>query len=153
MGNFKIYDMNKDNVDGVYEVETLSFTDTWSKKAFVDELKNNLAYYKVIVDEETSKVVAFGGLWKVLDEAHITNIAVHPEYRGKKLGNMIVEALIEKAREIDIAEMTLEVRASNETAKNLYAKYGFKIAGIRKEYYQDNKEDAIIMWKSMKELG
>ena len=121
MGDFKIYDMNKDNVDGVYEVETLSFTDTWSKKAFVDELKNNLAYYKVIVDEKTSKVVAFGGLWKVLDEAHITNIAVHPEYRGKKLGNMIVEALIEKAREIDIAEMTLEVRASNETAKNLYA--------------------------------
>ena len=89
----------------------------------------------------------------MLDEAHITNIAVHPEYRGKKLGNMIVEALIEKAREIDIAEMTLEVRASNETAKNLYAKYGFKIAGIRKEYYQDNKEDAIIMWKSMNELG
>ena len=153
MGDFKIYDMNKDNVDGVYEVETLSFTDTWSKKAFVDELKNNLGYYKVIVDEESLVVVAFGGLWKVLDEAHITNIAVHPEYRGKKLGNMIVEALIEKAREIDIAEMTLEVRASNETAKNLYAKYGFKIAGIRKEYYQDNKEDAIIMWKSMKELG
>jgi [SSU ribosomal protein S18P]-alanine acetyltransferase (EC 2.3.1.128) len=66
---------------------------------------------------------------------------------------MIVEALIEKAREIDIAEMTLEVRASNENSEEFNAKYGFKIAGIRKEYYQDNKEDAIIMWKSMKELG
>ncbi len=153
MDDFKVYDMNTDNVDGVYEIETLSFTDTWSKKAFLDELKNHLAYYKVIVDEKTSKVVAFGGLWKVLDEAHITNIAVHPEYRGKKIGNMIVEALIELAKETGIAEMTLEVRASNEKAKNLYTKYGFKIAGIRKEYYQDNREDAIIMWKFIGEVN
>lgn len=153
MSEFKVYDMDKDHIEDVFVIESLSFTDSWSKKSFFDELKNHLAHYKVIVDEQTSKVVAYGGFWQVIDEAHITNIAVHPDYRGQKIGNMIVEALVEAAKSLDIMDMTLEVRASNIPARTLYSNYGFKIAGIRKEYYKDNREDAIIMWKSMKELG
>ncbi len=152
MSKFKVFDMNKEHIEGVFAIETLSFADSWSKKSFFDELKNHLAHYKVLVEEDTSMVVAYGGFWQVIDEGHITNIAVHPDYRGRKLGNMILEALIEEAKTLTIADTTLEVRSSNIAAKNLYSKYGFKIAGIRKEYYKDNKEDAIIMWKSMKEL-
>ena len=144
---YRIVRMAKEHIDGVYEVESLSFSVPWSKNSFTQELKNPLAYYLVILKDD--KVAAFGGFWKVLDEAHVNNIAVHPDFRGMHLGDMIVEAMTQLAKEIEIREMTLEVRASNTTAKNLYSKYGFKMLGVRKEYYLDNKEDALLMFKKI----
>jgi len=99
------------------------------------------------VAEVDNKIVGYGGFWVVVDEGHITNIAVHPEYRSKGIGSKIMEGLIELAKKNGIISMTLEVRESNIVAQHLYAKFGFRPLGRRKGYYQDNNEDAIIMWK------
>jgi len=92
-------------------------------------------------------VVGFAGMWIILDEAHITNIAVHPEYRGFGIGTMLMESLISICKIENVIGITLEVRVSNQRAINLYKKFGFVEEGIRKAYYEDNKEDALIMWK------
>ena len=94
--------------------------------------------------------MGYVGIWFVMDEGHITNVAVHSDYRGRKIGDKLVQALVNLCRENKIVSMTLEVRVSNIVAQNLYKKYGFKLAGIRKEYYSDNKEDAMIMWNDIK---
>lgn len=138
--------MDVSNIDDVIVIENLSFKTPWTYDAFLAELtENKCARYKVLMIG--NKVVAYGGMWILLDEAHITNIAVHPEYRGIGLGNAILEQLIIEAKQNNISAMTLEVRMSNTTAINLYKKYGFIEEAVRKKYYQDTGEDAIIMWK------
>lgn len=145
--NLIIRDMKLEDIDGVYNVEKSCFPDPWSKESFKKEIQNKLAKYLVAQIED--KVVGYVGAWFVIDEAHITNVAVSPEYRGQKIGDKIVKSLIDECRENKIKAMTLEVRVSNIVAQNLYKKYGFKLAGVRKEYYSDNKEDALIMWKHL----
>ena len=90
-------------------------------------------------------IVGFSGIWMMVDEAHITNIAVRQQYQGKGLGELLLIATIDMARELKASMMTLEVRASNLAAQNLYSKYGFMQMGIRHGYYLDNREDAIVM--------
>jgi ribosomal-protein-alanine N-acetyltransferase len=90
-------------------------------------------------------IVGFSGIWLLTDEAHITNIAVRQAYQGKGLGELLLIATIDLARELDASTLTLEVRASNEVAQNLYRKYGFTASGVRRGYYLDNREDGIIM--------
>ena len=114
----------------------------------MSELQDNkMARY--LVAKINHKAVAYGGMWFVLDECHITNIAVHPDYRGRKIGERIVQALIELAQKENMNKMTLEVRVSNEPARNLYKKQGFTDCGIRKGYYSDTGEDGVIMWKEL----
>ncbi len=91
-------------------------------------------------------IVGYGGLWVTIDEGHITTIAVDPVYRGRALGELILNGLIDRAREMSTSHLTLEVRVSNTVAQNLYLKYGFQPAGTRRRYYTDNGEDALIMW-------
>ena len=148
--NIIIRSMTKDDVDSVYIVEENCFTDPWSKESIRKELKNDLARY--LVAELDNKIVGYVGVWFVVDEGHITNVAVHSNYRGKKIGDKLVKEMVELCRQSNIVAMTLEVRVSNIVAQNLYKKYGFKMGGIRKEYYSDNKEDAIIMWNQLKEV-
>ncbi len=148
--NIIIRPMTKDDVDAVYIVEENCFVDPWSKESIRKELKNNLARY--LVAQLDNKIVGYVGVWFVVDEGHITNVAVHSDYRGKKIGDKLVKEMVELCKENNIIAMTLEVRASNIVAQNLYRKYGFKMGGIRKEYYSDNKEDAIIMWNQLKEV-
>ena len=148
--NIIIRPMTIDDVDEVYVVEEDCFVDPWSKESIRKELKNNLARY--LVAQLDDKIVGYVGIWFVVDEGHITNVAVHSDYRGKKIGDKLVKEMIELCKENNIVAMTLEVRASNIVAQNLYRKYGFKMGGIRKEYYSDNKEDAIIMWNQLKEV-
>lgn len=137
-----------DDIDQVMEVEKNSFTTPWSKEAFSMEItKNILARY--LVAELEGKIVGYGGLWLIIDEGHITNIAVDKKYRNRGIGSLILEGLINICREWNTKAMTLEVRKSNEEAKNLYKKYGFIEYGIRPGYYADDKEDAIIMWKKI----
>lgn len=141
----EILPMTGEDIEAVYDVECKSFTTPWSLESFKSEVyNNNMARY--LVAKLGDEVVGYGGMWIVLDEGHITNIAVHPDHRGKKIGDELVKALINMARENDVRRMTLEVRPSNWTAINLYKKYGFKEAGIRKGYYEDTGEDALIMW-------
>ena len=138
--NIIIRSMTKDDVDSVYIVEENCFTDPWSKESIRKELKNDLARY--LVAELDNKIVGYVGVWFVVDEGHITNVAVHSDYRGKKIGDKLVKEMVKLCEESKLVAMTLEVRSSNTVAQNLYRKYGFKMGGIRKEYYSDNKEDA-----------
>jgi len=95
---------------------------------------------------DLASIIGFAGLWLMVDEAHITTIAMHPNYRGMGLGEFLLVSLIDIAYDIGAKWVTLEVRVSNYTAQNLYRKYGFREAGLRHRYYSDNQEDALIMW-------
>jgi ribosomal-protein-alanine N-acetyltransferase len=95
---------------------------------------------------DRTAVVGFAGLWLMIDEAHITTIATHPDHRGRGVGELMLGGLIDIGYEIGARHVTLEVRVSNFVAQNLYRKYGFRDAGIRRRYYSDNHEDALIMW-------
>ncbi|MCM3576009.1 ribosomal protein S18-alanine N-acetyltransferase [Mesobacillus subterraneus] len=140
--------MTVDDLDEVMEVELKSFTVPWSKEAFFNELtKNQFAHYLIV--EVDQRVVGYCGVWIIIDEAHITNIALLPEYRGMKLGEALMAKVMELARELGAMRMTLEVRVSNERAQNLYRKFGFEEGAIRKQYYTDNMEDAIVMWVNL----
>ncbi|MEH7098091.1 ribosomal protein S18-alanine N-acetyltransferase [Neobacillus vireti] len=140
--------MREEDIDQVLEVEHASFTTPWSREAFFNEIHNNkFAVY--IVLEENEKIVGYCGTWIVIDEAHVTNIAIRPEYRGKKLGEALLSKLISTTREMGARSMTLEVRVTNHVAQSLYRKFGFQNGGIRKNYYSDNQEDALIMWVNL----
>ncbi len=140
----KIRRMTFLDVDGVYAVECQTFSTPWSRGSFAAEVTDNdLSCYLVLDDQGT--IAGFAGMWIVVDEAHVTNIALLPAYRGKGLGQKLVTALMETARQRYAVSMTLEVRASNEIAQSLYGKLGFLPTGIRRAYYTDNREDAIIM--------
>ena len=133
----KIELMNKNHIDGIMEIEKDSFAIPWTRASVEKELINKFAYYVVAIED--NNVLGYGG--------HITNIAVHKNHRQKGIGNAIINALVDIAKEKEMMGLTLEVRKSNESALALYKKNGFKLEGIRPEYYEDNKEDAYIMWK------
>jgi len=138
--------MTLDDLNDIMEIEKTSFTIPWSMDAFKDELtSNDNAYYLVAVYDE--KAVGYVGMWHVMDEGHITNIAVHPSHRRNKVGLSLLQTLIDKSKENSITKITLEVRESNSLAIELYSKLGFVSEGIRKHYYSDNNENAVIMWK------
>ena len=143
--------MTADDIEGVYEVEVSAFEDPWSYSSLRGELKNKLSRY-IVEEEDDGKIVGYVGAWYILDEAHITNVAVHKDFRGKKIGNGLIEALIDMCDRDKMASITLEVRSGNFVAQGLYKKYGFLAGGVRKEYYTNNKEDAIIMWKQLREV-
>lgn len=128
------------------DLDLVCFAAPWSEEAFRQELEeNNLAFY--VVAELKEKVVGYAGLWAILDEGHITNVAVAPEHRKKGIGHAVVEVLVDASEQAGLKSFTLEVRPSNINAQNLYKKFGFTEAGLRKGYYEDNGEDAIIMWR------
>jgi len=139
--------MKIDDIKNVLEVENKSFTIPWHEESFVQELTNNIAVYLVAKIE--GKAVGYVGVWKILNEGHITNIAVHPNYRNKGIGRALVSELLLLCTKDGIETFTLEVRKSNLIAQKLYKDFGFVEAGIRKKYYSDNNEDAIIMWKTI----
>lgn len=143
--SFQLVEMKEQHIPGVLIIEQVSFPTPWSRQAFTYEItQNNFAYYLVAVDEE--RVLGYAGMWLVLDEAHITNIAIHPEQRGKKLGKSMMLEMMRQAVLRGAVRMTLEVRPSNYIARQLYQSLGFKEKGLRKKYYTDTNEDAIIMW-------
>lgn len=144
--NIEIEPMTLQHLDRVLEIEALSYSTPWSKRAFVSEVTDNsYAYYYVA--RKDGIIVGYVGMWVILEEAHITNIAVAPDYRRLGIGQAMLEAMFSKAREKGATRMTLEVRVSNLGAQALYRKLGFADRGIRKGYYTDSNEDAIIMWK------
>jgi ribosomal-protein-alanine N-acetyltransferase len=138
--------MSMADIDDVVEIERLSFATPWSRDAFEDELaRNNMASYLVVRDEH-GRAVAYGGQWVILDEAHITNIAVHPDFRRRGIGHKLMVALMCQALARGARRMTLEVRVSNLAAQALYAQLGFRPSGVRRGYYMDTGEDALVMW-------
>ena len=136
--------MTAADVDAVHEIEVASFRTPWSKESFLHDVEENQCARYVVVRED-GRVIAYAGVWFILDEGHITNIAVRPDRRGMGYGEMVTRAMIQLAADSGMNWMTLEVRASNAPAQGLYKKLGFINVGRRKNYYEDNREDAILM--------
>ena len=146
MSNLFIRPANENDIKTLTEIDEICFSAPWSEKSFTDEImNNNIASY--LVAEVAGKVVGYAGLWVILEEGHITNVAVHPDFRGKGLAKKLLTELLAAAEEAGANIFTLEVRASNESAIALYESFNFKSVGLRKKYYEDNGEDAVIMWK------
>jgi ribosomal-protein-alanine N-acetyltransferase len=138
--------MDKTDIDAVVEIEKLSYGEHhWSKNSFYNELSNNLAYYYSAFDEN-EKLTAYAGCWHICEEAHITTLAVSPHARKQKIAQKLLLRLFEDCYKDEIKYITLEVRESNIPAISLYEKNGFKTIGTRKNYYQDNNENALIMF-------
>lgn len=142
----KIKPMQKSDLDSVEVIEEKAYgAHHWSKDSFMSELANELAKYFCAFNDK-DELIAYAGCWQILEEAHITTIAVMPDYRRRFLGEALLVTLLNQCYKDMIKYITLEVRVSNKPAIALYEKYGFKSLGIRKGYYQDNNEDALIMW-------
>lgn len=142
----KILPMERSQVDEVLKIEEQAYGEHhWSKDSFYGELSNNLAHYYCALDLE-GNLIGYAGCWQIIDEAHITTIAVKPEFKRKKIGEALLNKILVDCYKNEIKYVTLEVRVSNIPAIKLYEKYGFKSLGARKGYYQNNNEDALIMW-------
>ncbi len=144
--NITIRKMEPEDIDRIIEIEEQAYgSHHWSKASFFQELSNELAWYYSLINSE-NKLVAYAGTWHILEEAHITNIAVAKDYRHHGYGEALLKHIVDDCYKEKIKYITLEVRVSNTPAINLYTKYGFSSFGLRKKYYQDNNEDAMIMW-------
>ncbi len=141
-----IQPMQPEDVDGVIRIEQDAYGDHhWSKDSFLNELNNDLArYYALHTTDGT--LAGYAGCWHILEEAHITNIAIAKDFRRKNFSQALLKRLIDDCYKEEIKYITLEVRVSNTPAINLYTKFGFTSFGTRKKYYQNNNEDALIMW-------
>lgn len=142
-----IFPMTPADLDGVMEVEQSSFLTPWSREAFMNEMMQTYTVY--LVARSGDHVIGHGGMHVVWEDAHVTNIAVLPQYRGQGIGEQMMRELMSRAAARGAQRITLEVRALNTPAQNLYRKLGFvtRPGAIRKGYYSDTGEDAIIMWK------
>lgn len=149
--------MKPRDVTDVMEIESVSFgRHHWSDESFYNEINNQLGLYYSLFDggaegrpegkeKEEACLIGYCGMWQVLDEGHITTVAIRPEYRGNHLGELLLLHMMEQCYRLSIRWVTLEVRVTNYGAQNLYYKYGFHSMGTRPKYYQDNQEDALIM--------
>lgn len=140
--------MKMSDIPQIVEIEKEAFTTPWTSAAFENELtSNHFAKYMVMqIDEE---IAGYGGMWMVMEEAHVTNIALRQKFRGKKLGERLLSELMQTAAFLGAVRMTLEVRESNYIAQGLYEKMGFRSVGVRRNYYTDNNENALIMWADL----
>jgi ribosomal-protein-alanine N-acetyltransferase len=139
--------MKIEDLEEVLDIEVLSFPTPWSRNAFLYELLENERAVYYVVHNSMNKLIAYIGMWIIFDEGHITNLAVHPAYRHQGVAKFLFHNFIKVAREKNVKHLTLEVRRSNTVAQELYQKMGFVHMGVRKKYYLDNNEDALIMWK------
>ncbi len=144
----KLRRMVLQDLDQVMVVEHRSFTAPWSRQAFLRELVDN-QFARYIVAEYHGRIVGYAGVWLIMDEGHVTNIAVDPDFRGHRLGEALLRTLMSICLSQNIRRMTLEVRVTNSIAQRLYEKLGFVRSGVRKGYYTDNREDALIMWAEL----
>ena len=134
----------EEHVSGMHEIEEKVFPTPWSYESILQDVCNHeIAYY--IAGICRGKVISYAGFWFVLDEAHITNVAVRPEYRRRGIGRKMMELILLEAKKRGIVSISLEVRVSNKPARELYKGFGFSVAGLRKGYYSDNGEDALLM--------
>ena len=138
--------MTSEDIDDVVKIEAEAYgKHHWSKSSFYDEMQNNLAKYNV-AKSPSGELLGYAGAWHIIDEGHITTIAVKKSHFRKHIGEAMIVRILEDCYKEGVKYLTLEVRVSNEPAIGLYTKYGFHSLGTRKGYYQDNNEDALIMW-------
>jgi len=137
--------MVQDDIPAILQIEAQSFVSTWPPNAFINELRDNkLAHY--YTGRLDGRIVAYGGIWVILEDSHVTTIAVHPDVRGQRLGEEMLVHLLDEAIARAASWVTLEVRETNDVAQKLYRKYGFTVVSTRRGYYSDNNESALVMW-------
>jgi len=138
--------MKDADLPAVQEIESLSFSNPWSDSTFRGEIQNKgISFPMIIVRPQDGRVVGYIMYWQIGDEVQINNVAVHPDFRGKGIGEAAMRLVLKEVREKGATFATLEVRVSNATAVRLYEKMGFKILGTRKGYYTNPIEDAYVM--------
>lgn len=147
--DFTIRYMAKEDIDQILLIEQCSFPAPWTARSFLSELQNKFARYFVLIDQE--RLFGYAGMWLFAGESHITTIAVHPDYRSQKYGRLLMKLLIDCSIDYGADTMILEVRVSNIPAIRLYSSLGFRKIGIRKNYYLETHEDAIVMLCSLKQ--
>jgi ribosomal-protein-alanine N-acetyltransferase len=141
--------MQIDDLTSVCEIENEAFTHPWTYDDFLNELNSN-PYANYVVLEENQQIIAYVGIWIIYEKAQITTIAVNSKYRGMKYSKVLMDYVDQLCVKSNVELVSLEVRISNKKAINLYEGFGFKKSGIRKDYYQDNHEDAHLMIKDYK---
>ncbi|MBT9583063.1 ribosomal protein S18-alanine N-acetyltransferase [bacterium] len=137
--------MTSADIEAVRCLEKEAFTTTWQEEAFANELAHNRTATYLVLRAPDGNLAGYAGFWLVLDEAHVTSIAVHPDYRGRQLGKQLMHAMVSRAAQLGALWMTLEVRADNPAAQQMYRRFGFARVGIRPKYYEGSV-DAWIMW-------
>ena len=143
----KIHQMLLADLDAVCRIEKNAHIHScWNRQAFVNELNNSIGHYWIAKDIESGDIVGFIGCHFIGEEGFITNLAVEPDYQKRKIGQTLLMHLLKQAGRLSVKYITLEVRAGNLKAQNLYKKFGFEETGLRPNYYPDNQENALIMW-------
>ncbi len=137
--------LEEKDINRIHEIECANFSAPWTKESLLGEIISERSHY--IVVENNGEVIGYCGFWKIFDEGHITNIAVDQPYQGKGVGSRLIKEMLELGKTLDVVSYTLEVRVSNLQAIGLYEKFGFENVGIRKNFYDNPNEDAMIMWK------
>lgn len=145
MTEYSIRRMTVEDVDGVHAIEAATFAMPWSRQSFYEEMTRNACARYLVAVLPTGEIIGFAGVWVVMDEGHITNIAIRREYRGQGIGQALTGALMQYAANLGVVYMTLEVRRSNAVAQHVYLSHGFIQVGVRKKYYEDNGEDALFL--------
>ena len=140
---YSVRKMKYEDCSYIYDIETSTKVSDWSMSTIEDLFKYNYRYFYVLLDN--TDIIGFAGISVVMEEGDIEDIAILPEYQGQHLSSLLMKAILKKASDLDVYKLTLEVRASNEKAISLYTKYGFKQIDVRKGYYKNPGEDAIIM--------
>ena len=134
------------DAEAVAKLEQICFAAPWSEEALIrDMTENEMAAY--VVAEYEGQIVGYVGLWIIIDEGHINNVAVSPQYRRQHIASRLIDKMLRWTESAGVKRHTLEVRVGNQAARALYEKFGFQEAGVRKGYYEDNGEDAVIMWR------
>jgi ribosomal-protein-alanine N-acetyltransferase len=145
----KIKPLTEEELTDVLELDNLCFGGLWSLDGYKKEIEspNSCLLILTINIEESEKIIGLGCFWAILDEAHLTILAIHPDFQGQGLGKLLLGKLLEEAENKNLERATLEVGENNNKALNLYQQFGFKEAGRRKKYYKKTGEDALILWK------
>ena len=141
--------MTIDDVQAVHKIELASFPTPWTLDSFYYEMTENQYAHYLVAEDENGEIIGFCGIWLVIDAAQITNVAVVQSVRGQGIGETLMREAMRVAKEANMDVMSLEVRVTNTVAQNLYRKLGFQDGGLRKGYYTDNQEDALVMWVNL----
>lgn len=136
-----------EDLGGLIAVEQASFLNPWTRDMYAAELQNPNVSCLLVAKDSEGRVVGFCGFWRVLDELHINNLAVLPEFRRQGIASMILNRVFDEGRRGGAGRATLEVRRSNEIAQRLYARFGFTVGGVRRGYYRQPDEDALVLWR------
>lgn len=141
--------MTIDDVQAVHKIELASFPTPWTLDSFYYEMTENQFAHYLVAEDGYGEIIGFCGIWLVIDAAQITNVAVIQSVRGQGIGETLMREAMRVAKEANTDVMSLEVRVTNTVAQNLYRKLGFQDGGLRKGYYTDNQEDALVMWVNL----